>query len=57
MKFEFDPSKPPGERIVEGSVFICNEEVCQKLQLDRSYSLATKEYLAQGKDGYECFEV
>jgi 5'-nucleotidase len=57
MKFKFDPSKPPGERILKESVFVCNEELCEKLQLDRLYSLATKEYLAQGKDGYECLEV
>jgi len=46
----FDAAKPSGERVMPGSVMIGYEPV----QLDKVYRLCTKEYLANGKDGYDC---
>ncbi|KAL4457316.1 hypothetical protein ABPG75_012181 [Micractinium tetrahymenae] len=49
VRFTFDPSQPPGQRIVPGSVTVGGAD----LQPDAAYSLATKKYLAEGRDGYE----
>ncbi|GFR40976.1 hypothetical protein Agub_g1641 [Astrephomene gubernaculifera] len=56
MKFKFDPSKPPGSRIVPGSVYLWEFE-CEPepLDMERTYKVAVKEYLAQGKDGFNVF--
>mmetsp|Transcript_31617 Transcript_31617/g.57502 ORF Transcript_31617/g.57502 Transcript_31617/m.57502 type:complete len:1768 (+) Transcript_31617:51-5354(+) len=51
VTFTFDASKPGGSRIVEGSVKLAGEP----LVLDKSYKLCTKDYLRQGKDGYDVF--
>jgi len=48
MRFAFDPSKPPKERIDPKHIKIGDEY----LQLDQKYKLVTKGYLHQGKDGY-----
>ncbi len=53
MEFAFDSSKPPGQRIVPDSVSVGGKP----LDLKRSYRLATKAYLAEGKDGFDCLEV
>ncbi|KAH9361871.1 hypothetical protein HPB48_003720 [Haemaphysalis longicornis] len=52
ISFAFDPKKPPGQRIDPQFVRIGDEP------LDRSqkYRLVTKNYLAQGKDGYDVFK-
>lgn len=47
VRFVFDPTLPPGQRVVEGSVSVGGAP----LQPDRRYSLITKAYLAEGKDG------
>ena len=49
-KFAFDPSMPPGSRIDPGLIMIQGEY----LHMERQYSLVTKSYLKQGKDGYDC---
>jgi len=50
ISFSFDPVKPSGERVTPGSVMIG----CEPLSLDKTYRLCTKDYLAKGKDGYDC---
>ncbi|GLC44409.1 hypothetical protein PLESTB_000472700 [Pleodorina starrii] len=56
LKFKFDPSKPPGSRIVPGSVYLWEfESEPEPLDMDRRYRVAVKEYLAQGKDGFNVF--
>ncbi|KXZ56803.1 hypothetical protein GPECTOR_1g723 [Gonium pectorale] len=56
LKFKFDPSKPPGSRIVPGSVYVWEfESDPEPLDLERKYKVAVKEYLAQGKDGFNVF--
>jgi 5'-nucleotidase len=55
MRFTFDPARPPGQRVLAGSVTIGSEAA--PLDLQQSYTLATKEYLAEGRDGYDCLEV
>ncbi|XP_039269043.2 snake venom 5'-nucleotidase-like isoform X1 [Styela clava] len=49
--FGFDPKASPGKRVVRESVKIHGEP----LDLERFYKLATKAYVARGRDGYECF--
>jgi len=51
IKFFFDPNKEPGERVDRERVFVGGLPV----EMDKEYSLATKEYLSQGKDGYNSF--
>ncbi|KAG2448379.1 hypothetical protein HYH02_006961 [Chlamydomonas schloesseri] len=56
LKFSFDPSKPPGSRVVPGSVYIWEfESEPVPMDLDHKYKVAVKEYLAKGKDGYDVF--
>jgi len=50
ITFKFDPSKPAGARIVPGSVTVKGAP----LDNGKQYTLATKEYLAIGKDGFDC---
>jgi 5'-nucleotidase len=52
ISFSFDPSKPPGQRVVADHVKVGD----QPLQLEVTYRLATKAYLAEGKDGYTMLE-
>lgn len=52
VKFQFDPSKPPGSRIDDSEVEVGGEA----LDLERQYTVATKAYLALGKDGYDVFK-
>eukprot|EP01012_Entosiphon_sulcatum_P008574 TRINITY_DN146_c0_g1_i3.p1 TRINITY_DN146_c0_g1~~TRINITY_DN146_c0_g1_i3.p1 ORF type:complete len:611 (-),score=130.21 TRINITY_DN146_c0_g1_i3:160-1992(-) len=51
-RFEFDPTQPAGERVVRSTVKVDEHA----LDLKRNYRLVTKEYLAQGKDGYDVFK-
>jgi 5'-nucleotidase len=55
IRFAFDPSKPPGSRIVHESVTIGSERA--PLDTSKTYALATKAYLAEGKDGYDVLQV
>lgn len=48
IKFTFDPSKNCLERIDPESIFIKDE----KLDLEKSYTLTTREYIYKGYDGY-----
>lgn len=52
MSFTFDAAKPPGERVLQESVLVNGEP----LDPDKLYSLCTKDYLRQGKDGYDIFK-
>ncbi|THD28102.1 Snake venom 5'-nucleotidase [Fasciola hepatica] len=49
VRFSFDPSKPFGQRIDGTTVSIQG----QPLELDKSYRLCVKHYMAEGKDGYD----
>ncbi|CAE7536874.1 mggB [Symbiodinium pilosum] len=51
VSFQFDAAKPPNHRIVDGSVRIGTD----LLDLEKNYKLCTKDYLRQGKDGYDVF--
>lgn len=53
LKFKFDPAKPPGSRIVEGSLVTSDEKA---IEMDKYYSLAVKYYLSTGKDGFHSFQ-
>jgi len=50
LSFVFDSRKAAGQRLV--SVTIKGAP----LQLDRQYTMATKPYMLEGKDGYDCFK-
>ncbi|CAC5409126.1 E3.1.3.5 [Mytilus coruscus] len=52
INYGFDPSKPPGERVDPELVQIQD----QYIHLNKKYLLCTKEYIADGKDGYEVFK-
>ena len=59
LSFEFDGSKPPGERVDRYSVKVGDEFVFSRDQEGSNsppstYRMVTKGYLAQGKDGYPC---
>jgi 5'-nucleotidase len=47
VSFEFVPNQPPGARVVASSVMVDGKPIVA----DRLYRVATKEYLAMGKDG------
>jgi 5'-nucleotidase len=49
ISFAFDGSKPPGSRIDPQFIKIGDEY----LHPDKVYRMATKAYLANGKDGYD----
>ena len=50
VSFSFDPAKPSGERVTPGSVTVGREP----LALDKTYRLSINDYIANGKDGYDC---
>lgn len=50
VRFAFDPRLPPHQRIIHGSVTVGSEP----LDSGRTYKVATKQYLVEGKDGYDC---
>ncbi|KAG2442607.1 hypothetical protein HXX76_002692 [Chlamydomonas incerta] len=61
VKFSFDPSKPPGSRIVPGSVFLTDfdddvDDETERLEPARTYRVTVKEYMAQGKDGFDVLQ-
>ncbi|KAJ1609839.1 5'-nucleotidase/2'-cyclic phosphodiesterase [Cryptosporidium canis] len=56
IKFRFNGDLPPGRRVVPGSVYVQDLEdpaVFRPLELDRVYTLVTKEFLYTGKDGFD----
>ncbi len=52
VKFSFDPSQASGSRVLPDSVLVHGEPV----KLNKAYKLATKGYIAQGRDGYDIFK-
>ncbi|KAG2448378.1 hypothetical protein HYH02_006960 [Chlamydomonas schloesseri] len=61
LKFSFDPSKPPGSRVVPGSVFLTDfdddvDDESEPLQPTHKYRVTVKEYMAQGKDGFDVLQ-
>ncbi len=52
IRFSFDPRKPAGSRVDQRSVTVKGAPV----ELSKIYSMATKPYMLEGKDGYECFK-
>jgi 5'-nucleotidase / UDP-sugar diphosphatase len=49
MRIEFDPRRPPGSRIVSAAIGGA------PLDPDRTYRIATNDFLARGSDGYTAF--
>lgn len=49
INFKFDPSKPENHRIEAKDVFVNKKP----LVIDQHYTIATTEYVASGKDGFE----
>lgn len=49
ISYAFDPSKEPGNRITHESVTV-NEK---PIEMNKSYTIATKAYLRSGKDGFD----
>lgn len=52
INFTFDAAKSPGARVDRGSVMVGGQPLLDA----RSYKLVTKDYLRQGKDGYDVFK-
>ncbi|BFZ13573.1 hypothetical protein BsWGS_16611 [Bradybaena similaris] len=52
ISFGFDPTHPPGKRVGHALVKVQDEYI----DPFKDYQLATKEYLALGKDGYDVFK-
>ena len=50
INFTFDPTKPASKRVAAGSVMVGDEPV----DPDKTYRLCVTDYLAQGRDGYDC---
>jgi len=48
MCFGYDPSAKPGHRVVQETILIGGKP----LDLNKNYKIATKAYVARGKDGY-----
>lgn len=56
IRLEFNPSEPPGKRIIPESVQVLGVHdgtTYEPIQPLETYTLATKEYIAAGKDGFE----
>jgi 2',3'-cyclic-nucleotide 2'-phosphodiesterase (5'-nucleotidase family) len=53
LRFTWDPSAPPGARII--SVEVKKDGSYEPLDLDAVYTVVTNNYLAQGGDGYTVF--
>jgi len=51
IRFTFDPSREPGDRILRDSLKMLSGE---NLDMDKSYVLSCTYYMAVGKDGYDC---
>ncbi|KAI9208304.1 2,3-cyclic-nucleotide 2-phosphodiesterase [Polychytrium aggregatum] len=55
LKIRFDSRLPPYKRIVDVHIIRSGPETCllEKLEMDKFYTVATREYLSQGHDGFE----
>lgn len=56
IQFDFDPSQPPGQRIVMDSVKCRQGEDLKPLDLEYSYKTALKSFMLMGRDGYDELE-
>eukprot|EP00929_Paragymnodinium_shiwhaense_P113635 TRINITY_DN81924_c0_g1_i1.p1 TRINITY_DN81924_c0_g1~~TRINITY_DN81924_c0_g1_i1.p1 ORF type:complete len:1781 (+),score=505.68 TRINITY_DN81924_c0_g1_i1:112-5454(+) len=52
VTFSFDASKPGGERVLRDTVKVAGKP----LENDKLYKIVTKDYLRQGKDGFDVFK-
>eukprot|EP00127_Corallochytrium_limacisporum_P006869 Clim_evm84s236 gene=Clim_evmTU84s236 len=61
LSFQFDPDREPGRRVLKDSVMICPRNTRSHdlahdsvpIDMDATYSVAVKEYLLHGRDGYD----
>ncbi|KAL2104845.1 hypothetical protein VUR80DRAFT_9476 [Thermomyces stellatus] len=51
IRFTFDPSRPPGSRVISASIG------GEPIQAGKKYTLATRGYMSRGKDGYDSLLV
>ncbi len=54
IRFEYDPAKEPGSRVVSASV-VNSEGVAEPLDIGKQYTLATNNFMRTGGDGYHLF--
>ena len=52
IRFEFDPSKPAGQRLVEGTL---QKENGDEIEMETYYTMASKYFMTTGKDGFSAF--
>ena len=52
IKFEWDPTKPPGSRINVSTLKLDGDSY----EPEKIYKVAINQYLYSGKDGYDCFK-
>lgn len=52
IQFTFDPSKPPGERVIHNTVLVAGLPIIKTMK----YSMASSAYLTEGRDGYDVFK-
>lgn len=54
VRLVYDPKLPPNKRLID--VFVTSRgDINEKLDLNAKYTIATRSYLALGKDGYTMF--
>ena len=47
LKFAFDPSQPPNQRILPDTIWVGDEEACRRIQPSACYRVALKAYMAE----------
>lgn len=52
LKFEFDPRRAAGQRILEGSL---KKENGDLIEMETEYTMASLYFLTEGKDGFHMF--
>jgi 5'-nucleotidase len=52
LKFKFDPEQPVGERVIVDSMTLDDGT---PFDMEKTYNLAAKNFIAAGKDGYVAF--
>ena len=52
LKFEFDPRRPAGDRIVEGTL---KKDSGELIEMETEYTMASLYFLTEGKDGFQMF--
>lgn len=53
VSFSFDPNKTPGQRVPLDSILVAGKG---KLHYGEKYTIAVRDYLARGKDGFDSFK-